>query len=285
MTIGRQRIWDGAGRGFRPVACRVRTLLLLALLAASSACSNGPNSSYEEIGDRVNTRGFGHKYAQPEGQTDPVLGPGDDVDVQFASQTELNSRQPVAIEGTIQAPFVGPVKVAGLTAGQIRDKLTILITPYIKDVSIQVIAVGLQSKKIYIYTTGQYGELVGREMALRGDYTLIDLVTELGGFRFNEDDHHVKVIRGDPRHPKVLNINVRDMIINGYTAGNIQMQADDMVWLPPTFWAKLAQVINAVTYPIRTLSNATREVASTIFFIERGGRTGRGGSSDQDYYY
>jgi protein involved in polysaccharide export with SLBB domain len=262
-------------RGFWNAARRRGACALVLLVAVAQGCSNGPNSSYEEIGDRVNTRGFGHKYAQPEGQEELVFGPGDNVDVQIANNPELATRQPVSIEGTIQAPFVGPVKVAGLTASQVRDKLTVLIAPYVRDPSIQVIAIGgFNSKNIYIYTTGTYGELLGRRFPLQGDLTLLDLITQMGGFRNPaDDDNHVKVIRGDPRHPKVLNINVRDMIVNGYTAGNIQMMSDDIVWIPSTFWARVSQWINYFTYPVQTLYRATREGASMYYFIDDGGRS------------
>lgn len=245
-------------------------------------CTNGPNSSYEEFGDRVNTRGFGHKYAQPDGQSDPVLAPGDEISVEIANNPDLSSKQPVQQNGTIVAPFMGEVKVAGLTTSQVRDKMAILLAPYVRDISVQVIALNLRSKNIYVYTTGQYGEIKGKKVRLEGDMTLLDL---LSSFSIADDDCHIKVIRADPRHPKVLNINVRDIIVNGYSAANIPMQADDIVWMPPTVWAAFAQSIAYALYPVQVVFRSAREGVGTYYFIERGGGGGSGRYGNSTYNY
>lgn len=254
--------------------------VVIAAIVLSGACSNGPNSTYEELGSRVNTRGFGHKYGQPEDLEEPVLAPGDVISVEVANLPELSSKQPVSYDGSIIAPFIGNVKAAGLTSTQVRDKLTVLLSPYIRSPTIQVIPVALDSKNIYLYTTGPYGELIGRKIPIYGDMVLLDLITDLGGFNLPDDDCHVKVIRADPRHPVTWNINVRDMIVNGYSAGNVHLKADDIVWLPPSIWARVAQEVNFALYPVQVLFRSAREGVGTFYFIERGGsrRGNRGGS-------
>lgn len=241
---------------------------LLVLLVAGTAC-NGPNSKYEDFGDRVNTRGFGHKFAQPVDQDELVLGPGDTVTIQIANLPELDSTQPLSIEGNVQAPFVGLVKAAGLTPTQVRDKLVVLLTPYVRDVSLQVIPIAITSKRIYVWTTGRFGELTGRAVGLQGDMTLMDLMTMVGGNSML-DDCHIKVIRADPRHPEVLDINFREMVLEGYSAGNIQMRPDDIVYLPPTFFAKIAQTLNTLTLPLRVVSRSLRDASTAILFVEDG---------------
>lgn len=240
----------------------------LLLLVLGTGC-NGPNSKYEDFGKRVNTRGFGHKFAQPEDQDELVLGPGDVVTVQIANLPELDSTQPLTIEGHVHAPFVGPVKAGGLTATQIRDKLVVLLTPYVRDISLQVIPVSIRSKRIYVWTTGRFGELVGRAIGLQGDMTLMDLMTMIGGSSLL-DDCHIRVVRADPRHPEVLDINFREMVLEGFSAGNIQMKPDDIVYLPPTFFAKVSQALNTLTMPIRVVSRSLRDASTAILFVEDG---------------
>ena len=253
-------------------------IVLAAALLLVSACSNGPNSSYEELGDRVNTKGFGHQYAQPEDQDELVLAPGDALDIQIANNPALSGAQVVRIEGVIFAPFVGDVKVAGLTATQIRDKLQILIDPFIRDVTVQVIPTTFNSKRIYIYATDELGGLQGRAYRLQGDMTLIDLISQLGGVATAADDCHIKIIRGDPRHPKSMNINVRDMILNGYTAANVHLKPDDIVYMPPTFFAKVAQFLNRITYPVRSVFQSLTQASSTAIFLQTGALPRRGGT-------
>lgn len=253
---------------------KIRALALLVVVCTLGGCINGPNSKYEEFGDRVNTEGFGHKFPQPENEEELVLGPADTVDIQIADNPTLSGAQPITFEGAITAPFVGSVRVAGLTPDQIRDKLQILLTPYIRDVSIQVVPVLIQSKVVYIYAYDRFGSLRGRAMPLQGDMTLLDLITRIGGVNFLADEYHIQVIRGDPRHPKKLDINIRDMIENGYTAANIRMRPDDLVLVPQNFFALISSNITRITLPLQSIQRASQ----TIFFLRNGGLFGGGGN-------
>jgi len=244
-------------------------LMMAAVMTLLSAC-NGPNSDYNEFEDRVNTKGLGHKYAQPDYEDEFVLGPGDTLSIQIANNPTLDSQQPILAEGGIQAPFVGQVKVAGLTSSQIQNKLQILLSPYIRNVAVVVVPLAIVSKKIYVFSTDIQGSLRARSFPLPGDFTLIDLVSAVGGITFLSDGCHVKVIRGDPRHPKVLDVNLYDMIINGYTAANIRLRPDDMVFFEPTFFARIAQTLNQVTLPLRVISQSFRDAADTVLFLQTG---------------
>ncbi len=242
----------------------LRQITALTALLLLVCCSNGPNSEYAEFGNRVNTSGFGHKYAQPDDATEFVIGPGDSINIQLSNNPALSGTQQIRPEGDITMPFVGNIKVAGLTPSQIRDKIEILMSPYIREVTAQVIPVSIVSKNIYIIAKDLNGALQFQSLAMAGDMTLLDMFAQIGGVPVLADDCHVKVIRGDPLHPKVLNINVRDMVVNGFTAANIQMKPDDMVYLPPTFWARAAMAVREVTSPVRELSNSLNGVLGAV---------------------
>ncbi len=258
--------------------------IIVAVTAALllTAC-NGPNSRYEDFGTRVNTSGFGHRYAQPDNVDELVVGPGDSINIQIANNPQLSGTQPVRIEGTVNMPFIDQVKVAGLTPTQIRDKLEILLAPYIRDVTVQVVPIDIQSKNVYVIAKNLDGDLVVGRVPVTGDMTLIDLIIDSnGGFPTLSDDCHVRVMRGDPLHPQVLDINVRDMLLNGYTAANIRMLPDDMVYFPPDFWGKLTILTRRTTRPIRELSNSVRGISTAVDLIEDGqldSRRGYGGTN------
>lgn len=243
-------------------------LILLTVLL--SACSNGPNSNYEEFGDRANTRGFGHKYAQPENEDELVIGPADSINIQISNNPTLSGTQQVRIEGTITMPFVDQVKVAGLTPTQIRDKLEILLSPYIRNITIQVVPIDIQSKNIYVAARDLNDAINVFRIPVEGDMTLIDLISDLGGVPRLADDCHVRLIRGDPLHPKVLNINVRDMIQNGFTAANVLMRPDDIVYFPPDFFGKISIWVRKVMRPVREISASLNGIINTIDLIENG---------------
>lgn len=244
----------------------ITTLFALAL----GGCVNGPNSPYEAYGDRVNTEGFGHKYAQPEDEEALVMSPGDTISVQIARNPEISTVQQIRFEGVIQMAYVGDVKVAGLTPLQIRDKLTVLMSPFIRDVVIEVAPLEITSKNVYLFSTDQFDNILVEALPVTGDMTLVDLFARLGGMPDGADDEHVRLLRGDPRHPKVYNINFRDLAENGYTAANVRIRPDDMIWLPPTFFFRITQNVNKFTRPLQELQRPLISASQLRQFIENG---------------
>ncbi|MFT7620814.1 MAG: hypothetical protein ACI97A_004472, partial [Planctomycetota bacterium] len=180
---------------------QLRPIFVIAFMLFVTACSNGPNSKFEDYGIRANTKDFGHKYAQPLDSDELVMGPGDRINIQVANNPALSGTQAIRIEGAITMPFVGNVKVAGLAPTQIRDKLEILLSPYINEVAVQIIPVSISSKRIYICAKDLDNSILIQALPMQGDMTLIDLFATIGGIPTLADDCHVKVIRADPINP------------------------------------------------------------------------------------
>jgi polysaccharide biosynthesis/export protein len=244
--------------------------ITIALAIIAGACTNGPNSRYEDFGNRANPEGFGHRYAQPDNEDELVMAPGDTIQVQIARNPELSTIQEIRYEGVIQMAYIGDVKVAGLTPTQIRDKLTVLMTPFIQGVSIEVAPLAITSKNVYLFSTDQFDNIIARVFPVQGDMTLIDLFAQLGAVPDGTDDEHVRLIRGDPRHPDVLNINFRDMVSAGRTAANVQLKPDDMIWLPSNFLYRVTQAVNRVTRPLQQIQRPLISIDQIRSFIENG---------------
>ena len=98
-------------------------------------------------------------------------------------------------DGTVNLPLVGSVKVAGLTVQQAEEKLTKEYAKYIKKPYVRVDDV---SKKIYVL-----GEVKQpRVINLSQDYiTLIEAISDSGGFTDKAKRNEIKIISGDWEHP------------------------------------------------------------------------------------
>ena len=143
----------------------------------------------------------------------------------------------------------------------------------------------IQSKNVYVIAKGVDGDISVGKVPVTGDMTLIDLLVDAnGGFPAFSDDCHVRVLRGDPMHPKVLDINVHDMLVNGYMAGNIRMLPDDMVYFPPDFWGKLTILTRRTTRPIRELSNSVRGISTAVDLLQDGKIDNGGGYGSYGNY-
>ncbi|OXH82500.1 exopolysaccharide biosynthesis protein, partial [Burkholderia multivorans] len=85
--------------------------------------------------------------------------------------------QTVAADGTIYFPFVGRIRAAGKTVGQIRDELSSRLARYVKNPQIDVRVLSFRSQKVQV--TGevkQPGPLAVSDVPL----TLVDAISRSG---------------------------------------------------------------------------------------------------------
>ncbi|MBC8121123.1 MAG: SLBB domain-containing protein [Gemmatimonadaceae bacterium] len=71
-------------------------------------------------------------------KTDYTLGPGDGLQILFFNVTELSGPKIVLPDGTVSLPLLGSVRVEGLTADQLSERLSELYRPYLVKSQISV---------------------------------------------------------------------------------------------------------------------------------------------------
>jgi polysaccharide export outer membrane protein len=138
-------------------------------------------------------------FAQDEAAApaDYRVGNGDVLDVTVLDNPEASRVAPISPGGTITLPLVGDVAVGGLTAAEIRQKLTELLSrDYLVNPQVEV--------RIKEYGS-QFALAVGEmkspgRKALRGNTRLIDLLMDSGGFT-NQASGDVVVTRVDGTFP------------------------------------------------------------------------------------
>lgn len=155
--------------------------------------------------------------------------------------------QRVQPDGKINLRLLGEVKVAGMTAREIAAKLEVLLSPYYVDPKVSVRIVGYSSKKYYVF--GQVAAVGPR--AYSGRDTLVDAVMT-AGINFMSWTSQVKVIRpsrdGEPA--KTLVIDIDRMVKTGDWQENILLEADDVVYIPPTPLAWVGLRFQELLFPV-----------------------------------
>lgn len=230
--------------------------------AVSAGCGGGPTSTFEELGQDGNTRGFGRLYPQDPNENAFTFGVGDSMEVRVHDSPEFSTIDTVRQDGRITIPLVGDVAVGGLTTDQVARKVATLISPFKTNPRVSVTVLEVQSKVYYI--AGQNPSTGGTEikrLPYRGDTTLLDAFVEMGSpSTLLDDDTRVRVIMPDPRHPVVHTINVREIFLEGRSGGNIQIRPDTIVHVPPTTWGQISHVIAGVSVPLESLFRISRSV-------------------------
>ncbi len=167
---------------------------------------------------------------------DYIVGPDDVLQIDVFEEEDL-SREAVKVtsEGLIHFPLIGRVKVEGLTTSEIEDLLAARLAhgQYLIDPHLSVSVKEYLSKDILVLGAVQEP---GRYY-LKGEESLLDLISRAGGVDFSEGGHRVTIIRkqsdvkGQERQI-AININLR-RLLDGYNRyANLQLKGGDVIFVP-----------------------------------------------------
>jgi polysaccharide biosynthesis/export protein len=164
---------------------------------------------------------------------DYKLGPGDIISIIVWDHPELTTPAGtyrtaeqagtvIAEDGTIYYPYVGVVKVAGLTTRQVRTILTSRLTKYIEKVQLDVRMAQFRSKRVYVV-----GEVAtpGTQEITDIPMTILEAVNRAGGFTAEADYSRVLLTRRGATY----RIDIQKMYEKGATEQNALLQPGDIV--------------------------------------------------------
>lgn len=169
----------------------------------------------------------------PAAPYDYRLGPGDVVNIIVWDHPELtmpagefrsagDSGTVVSEDGTIYFPYVGVIKAAGLTTGQLRNILTQRLSATIENVQLEVRVADFRSQRIYVV-----GEVENPGILPITDVpmTMIEAVNQAGGFTTSADRSAVTLTRGNSTRL----IDLLALYENGDTSQNVRLEHGDVV--------------------------------------------------------
>jgi len=242
--------------------------LLLLFWAATTSCNAAPDKRLLQY---LNTSGFGNRYVG-NAEEENYVSIGDTVRIYDALHpTELAANQRVDIDGTIMAPEIGAVVVAGNTRSELEALLTEKYSQYYDETDIKV-SIRTKGKKYFVF-----GEVSREgEQRFNGDLTIFQAVTLARPDKTTANLGRVKLIRPDPVDPLIISVNIGEMIETGDSSFNIAVHERDIIFVPPTLLAKLGYFVNDLLAPVQIV---LRGVGAALFgFGGRGRGRRRGGN-------
>lgn len=171
-----------------------------------------------------------------------VIGAGDLLSILVWNHPELNiaatgaqalsssgAQSPAAFvvdsQGMIQFPYVGPIKVAGLTELEARSLLSKRLIESIKNPDLTLRVLAYRSKKIYI--DGDV-KAPGSQAIDDVPMTLLEGVSRAGGFLPTADQSQVIVARKGITYP----VNVPQLVRQGADMSRLMLASGDVVRVP-----------------------------------------------------
>lgn len=220
-----------------------------------------------------------------------LIGSGDLLSILVWDHPELNiaaagaqalsssgAQSPAAFvvdqQGMIQFPYVGAIKLAGLTEMQARNALAEKLIKSIKrpDITLRVLA--FRSKKIYV--DGEV-KAPGNQAIDDVPMTLLEGVTRAGGFLPTSDQSHIVVSRGGASYP----VNLPALVKQGADLSRLMLASGDVVRVPSRDENKVYVLGEVNTPKALTMNNGKLTLADALG--EAGGLNQLSSSSRQVY--
>ena len=186
-----------------------------------------------------------------------LLGPEDLLEIKVKDHPELTTTAPVDPWGFIQAPYLRPVQVNGLTEGMVEDVLTQQYAEFFRQPpEVEVTVVQYNSQVVYVLgsvnSPGRYPLIKGKPMTLR------DAIVNAGLPRPEAALWRTWVIRQSPEGGTTKTyVDMNQILFRGHLENNLELNAGDIVYLP-------MGVIDAVVFFIGRIFSPITGVARRV---------------------
>ena len=158
-----------------------------------------------------------------------VIQPGDQLEIKFFYNPELNEQVTVRPDGHISLQLIPEIKAAGLSPAQLTDLLTKNYTKELANPGIAVIVRAFSSQRVHVDGEVNKPGLV----TLIGPTTVLEAVTEAGGFKDSARKEEVIILR-KISDKKALTIvaNLQNAITGADRSQDIQVLPYDIIIVP-----------------------------------------------------
>lgn len=166
---------------------------------------------------------------------------GDELDVKFFFNPELNERVIVRPDGRISLQLVPEIVVAGLTPRGLTERLKEEYSRELSKPELTVIVRTFSAQRIYV---GGEVEKPG-EMRLTGALTTLQAVAMAAGFKDTARLSEVIVIRRNPdRTPLVIPVNLKHAIDGSDVGQDVALLPYDVVYVPKSTLANVNKFVD-----------------------------------------
>jgi polysaccharide biosynthesis/export protein len=177
----------------------------------------------------TSTAAPGIQSTYPYTEKEYRLQVGDQLDVKFFYNPELNEQVIVRPDGRISLQLVREIMVAGMTPAELNDLLTKKYGPLITRTEITVIVRSFSSQRIYVDGEVNKAGMIN----LTTFTTVIQAISQAGGVKDSARTTEVIVVRrGADNKPLTITVNLNQAIDGTDTSQDIVLRPFDIVYVP-----------------------------------------------------
>jgi uncharacterized protein involved in exopolysaccharide biosynthesis/protein involved in polysaccharide export with SLBB domain len=221
----------------RVIFTMVTITSLFLLLLMLNACSTAVKSP-TPFNPRV--------VQEPSGSIEEyAISVGDNLDIKFFYNPELNESITVRPDGMISLTLVGDVNAAGLTPAELTDLLIEKYSTEFIDPKVTVFVRSFTDQKVYV--DGEVGK--PQMIPLVGSITVSQSIAYSGGLRDTARRNEVRVIRRKAdKKPLVIPVNLNEVWNGTDINQDIVLQPYDIVYVPRSGIANVNKWVQQYIY-------------------------------------
>jgi protein involved in polysaccharide export with SLBB domain len=170
-----------------------------------------------------------------------TIAPGDELDIKFFYNPELNETITVRPDGMISLQLIDEIQAAGLKPAELDEKLTDLYARELRKPVVTVIVRSFTRQRVYV---GGEVNLPGL-IELKTGLTALQAVFQSEGFKETAEPAETLIIRkGDNDKPIPIRIDLTALMGAGGASADVQLQPDDIVYVPKSTIANANKFID-----------------------------------------
>ena len=170
-----------------------------------------------------------------------LIQPGDQLDIKFFYNPEINETVTVRPDGKISLQLVDEIQAAGLQPSRLDEILTKEYAHELKKPMITVIVKSFGGQRIFV------GGEVNRQglISIASNMTPLQAVFNAGGFKETANPESTIIIRKGPGNkPVPIAMNLDDAMHGKSGSADFLLQAQDIIYVPKTAIAKANKFVN-----------------------------------------
>ena len=213
------------------------------MLVSRRAMEHGYRKALWVLSCAAAISGAGGAARAQQAETRYYIQPSDSLTIRYLYSPEYDHVAVVQPDGYMSAPIVGELKVGGLTLTQAREAIVAAAGSRLRDPEVFVDL--KEFDKPHFVVGGEVGT-PGR-FELRTRTSVLEAVAMAGGFKPSSLHSQVLLFRRhDQEHAEATLIDAKDLMAGNNPAGDIALQAGDMIVVPQNKVSKVERIIKWV---------------------------------------
>jgi protein involved in polysaccharide export with SLBB domain len=176
---------------------------------------------------------------QTQGPIAYTIAPGDELDIKFFFNPELNERVVVRPDGFISLQLIDEIQAAGLKPAELDDKLTGLYARELRKPVVTVIVRSFTRQRVFVGGEVNTPGLI----VLPAGMTALQAIFQSGGFKETADPSEILIIRkGENDRPVPVRVDLA-AVMAADSETDFQLHPDDIVYVPRSAIANVGKFI------------------------------------------